>query len=139
MQHRLECLFSHHVRSRCLIDHLRAEQEGDCSCLLLIHLPDYLHHRRSEQRRRQPVVRHQIDQGGVEVSNVSGLPLDRPRQGQQVELVLLPTQVIVQVLNILLESRKTGSLNFHGIWNILACERAPPAAGEGTFQRRWPR
>ncbi len=39
--------------------------------------------------------------------------LDHPSQGQQVELVLLPVQVVVQIPYILLESGKAGLLNLH--------------------------
>ncbi len=67
-------------------------------------------------------MRHKIDQGGVEVGNMLGLHLNHSPQDQQVELVLLPIQVVVQVLHILLENSIVGSLYFHGIRNGLACE-----------------
>ncbi len=122
MQHSVERLLCHHVRSLCLVDHLRTERKGGHPCLFLVHLPDRLHQRRGEQGRRPPVVRHQIDQSGVEVGNVSGLRFNHSRQGQQVDLVLLQIEVVVQMLNILLESSKAGSLYFHGVRNGLACE-----------------
>ncbi len=83
---------------------VRREGERCCPRLLLVHLPDRLHHQRGEQGRHQPVVRHQVHQSSVEIGNVAGLRLDHPRQGQQVELVLLPVQVVVQMLYILLMS-----------------------------------
>ena len=73
MQHSVERFLCHHVRSLCLVDHLRTERKGGHPCLFLVHLPDRLHQLRGEQGRRPPVVRHQIDQSVVEVGNVSGL------------------------------------------------------------------